>query len=109
MVMSIVNSVFRPDKCCLIDDRNESYCVYFMDIVFAVVILLLLIPQVFVVSVLVEMYMHYCLETIHIPIMVSQCTESCFHIVQGVSLIMQNRELVQAIHWLIVDILLPQK
>ena len=64
MVMSIINSVFRPtDKCQLINE-NQHFCVYFMDIVFAVVILLLLIPQVFVVSVL------YKLQAIHLLIVI---------------------------------------
>ena len=61
MVMSIINSVFRAnDKC----NENQPFCVYFMDIVFAVVILLLLIPQVFVVSVL------YKLQPIHLLIVI---------------------------------------
>ena len=50
--MSFINSVFFAQrKCHLVGgDPNDHICLYPMDIVFALVILLLLIPQVFVVS-----------------------------------------------------------
>ena len=49
--MSFINSVFFAQrKCHLVGgDPNDHICLYPMDIVFALVILLLLIPQVFVV------------------------------------------------------------
>lgn len=50
--MSVLSGVFKPSRrCCLLGQPPDRHiCVYFMDIIFAFVILLLLIPQVFVVS-----------------------------------------------------------
>ena len=46
-----MSGLFNNEKCVLVNGTKGAFCVYFMDIVFAAVILLLLIPQVFVVSV----------------------------------------------------------
>lgn len=49
-VMAVVSSVFLPSKCILVNGKKEHFCVNPMDIVFVSVIILLLVPQVFVVS-----------------------------------------------------------
>ncbi|XP_019851961.1 PREDICTED: transmembrane protein 243-like [Amphimedon queenslandica] len=48
VILSIVSGRIKKNKCGLIHQK-DTFCVYPMDIVFAAVILLLLIPQVLVV------------------------------------------------------------
>lgn len=55
VVTTMISSLVRHDpKCKIINydsaKGNQRFCVYWVDILFAAVILLLLVPQVFVVS-----------------------------------------------------------
>lgn len=50
--MAVLSSLFAKHKCKRVYDRDDKFCVYFADILLCVVIILLLIPQILVVSVM---------------------------------------------------------
>ena len=52
MLMGIVSSVFDPghQKCLRLYHKNDVFCVYPVDIVFCGIIIMLLLPQIVVVS-----------------------------------------------------------
>ncbi len=48
--MAILSSFILPHKCVRVYDKPQKYCVYFADILLCIIIILLLIPQILVVS-----------------------------------------------------------
>lgn len=49
--MAVLSSLFQKHKCSRVYGDDRKYCVYFVDILLCAVIVLLLIPQILVVSV----------------------------------------------------------
>ena len=48
--MAVMSSLFIKDKCNRVYGTPKKYCVYFADILLSAIIILLLIPQILVVS-----------------------------------------------------------